>query len=54
LEAKLRVAVEQGNRQLQVIVNDLVTENMDLKNRIQLTKRKLAELEKLTKEALES
>jgi len=53
LETKLRAEVEQGNRQLQIMVNNLVTENMDLKNRIQLTERKLAELEKLIREALE-
>jgi len=53
LETKLRAEVEQGNRQLQIMVNKLVTENMDLKNRIQLTERKLAELEKLIREALE-
>jgi len=54
LEAKLRAEVEQGSRQLQVMVNNLVTENMDLKNRISLTERKLVELEKLIREALES
>jgi site-specific recombinase XerD len=53
LEAKLRAEVEQGNRQLQVMVNNLVTENMDLKNRIRLTEQKLTELEKLIREALE-
>jgi len=53
LEAKLRVEVEQGNRQLQVMVNNLVTENMDLKRRIQLTEQKLSELEHLIRQALE-
>jgi len=32
LKAKLRVEVEEQNRQLQLMVNNLVTENMDLKN----------------------
>jgi len=54
LETKLRAEVEQGNRQLQVMVNNLVTENMDLKRCIQLTEQKLDELEKLIREALES
>jgi site-specific recombinase XerD len=54
LEAKLRAEVEQGSRQLQVMVNNLVTENIDLKGRIRLTEQKLAELEKLIREALES
>lgn len=58
---KLRVEIEEGKKQLQTLVNGLTAkslkleqENMDLKNRIQLTEQKLAELEKLIKEALES
>ena len=37
----------------QILVNNLVTENTDLRHRIQMTERKLAELEKLVKEVLE-
>jgi len=57
---KLRVEVEEGKKQLQTLVNGLTAkslkleqENMDLKNRIQLTEQKLAELEKLIREALD-
>jgi len=53
IEAKLRGEIEQQNRQLQVMVNSLVTENMDLKGRIQLTEQKLAELDRLIREVLE-
>ena len=52
MRAKLRVEVEQQNRQLQVMVNSLITENMVLKNRIQNTERKLTELETVIEEAL--
>jgi hypothetical protein len=37
IREKLRVEVEQQNRQLQIMVNSLVTENMDLKSRIAKT-----------------
>jgi len=40
------------NRQLQTMVNNLVMENMDLKQRIQSTEKKLGELERLIREAL--
>lgn len=53
LKAKLRGEIEQQNRQLQIMVNNLVTENMDLKQRIQSTEKKLDELERLIREALE-
>jgi len=46
LREKLRVEVEQQNRQLQIMVNNLVTENMDLKGRIQKTENKLSDIEK--------
>jgi len=46
LKAKLRVEVEEQNRQLQLMVNNLVTENMDLKNRQRKTEEKLAGMEK--------
>lgn len=54
LKAKLRTEVEQQNRQLQIMVNNLVTENMDLKHRIQQTEKKLGDLEKLIHKALET
>jgi len=53
LETKLRAEVEQQNRQLQVMVNSLVTENMDLKNRVRSAEQKLTELERMVREALE-
>lgn len=41
LKTKLRVEVEEQNRQLQLMVNNLVTENMDLKNRQRKTDEEL-------------
>jgi len=52
--SKLRVEVEEGKKQLQDVVNTLVVENTDLKRRIQLAEKKIEEIEKLVKEALES
>jgi len=52
--SKLRVEVEKSKKQLQNVVNTLVTENTDLRHRIQVTEKKIVELEKLIKEALES
>jgi len=52
VEKKVRVEIEQQSHQLQVMVNSLVTENMDLKRRIQLTEQKLAELGKSIRELL--
>lgn len=40
IKTKVRNEVEQQNRQLQIMVNSLVTENMDLKKRVQLTEQK--------------
>jgi site-specific recombinase XerD len=54
IEAKLRGEITQQNRQLQVLVNNLATENTDLRHRIGIAERRLAELEKLIKEALET
>jgi hypothetical protein len=53
LKAKLRGEIEQQNRQLQVMVNNVVSENIDLKPRINRTEQKLAELEKAIHEILE-
>lgn len=60
IEAKLRVEVEEGKKELQALVNGLATksmrleeENKDLRNRIQKTEQKLAELEKLIRETIE-
>jgi len=53
LKAKLRGEIEQQNRQLQVMVNNVVSENIDLKLRISRTEQKLAELEKAIHEILE-
>jgi len=41
LRAKLRLEVEEQNRQLQLMVNNLLTENMDLKNRQRKTEDEL-------------
>ena len=38
--------MEQQSRQLQLMVNSLVTENMDLKNKIQSVERKLQDIKR--------
>jgi septal ring factor EnvC (AmiA/AmiB activator) len=53
LRTKLKGEIEQQNKQLQSMVNTLASENMDLKQRIAKTEKKLAELEKLIKASLE-
>jgi site-specific recombinase XerD len=50
LREKLRGEMEQQNKQLQVLVNSLVTENMDLKSRIQAVERKLGGIERHVQE----
>jgi hypothetical protein len=45
LREKLKVEMEQQNKQLQVLVNSLVTENMDLKSRIAKTEKQFSQLE---------
>jgi len=50
IKEKLKVEMEQQNRQLQVMVNSLVTENMDLKNRMQQVERKLEDIGKTVSE----
>jgi integrase len=52
IKQKVRFEVEQQNRQLQLMVNNLVTENMDMKKRIQRTEEKLTEIMKMLKESL--
>lgn len=46
IENKVRLEIEQSSKQLQIMVNSLVTENMDLKSRIQAVERKLGDIEK--------
>ena len=52
LRTKLKDELAEQNKQLQVMVNGLVSENIDLKKRVQKTEEKLAEMERLIKEAL--
>jgi integrase len=66
IESKVRVEVEQQNRQLQILVNGLTTENLeikskvakmeleniDLKKRVQKTEEKLTEIIKMLKESV--
>lgn len=52
LKDRLKVEMEKDTRQLQIMVNSLVTENMDMKNRMRQTELKLADLEKAVKELL--
>lgn len=54
IEAKLKGEMEQQNRQLQTLVNNLATKNTDLWHRIHMAERKLIELEKLVKNVLET
>jgi len=49
--SKLRVEVEDKSKQLDAVIRSLVTENADLKRRIQNTEKKLDDLEKLVREA---
>ena len=51
--AKLRVEVEERNRQLQMLVNGLTAENLDLKRRIARAEQKLAEIEEALKQILQ-
>jgi hypothetical protein len=46
IKEEFRVEVEQQNKRLQLTVNSPVTENMDLKNRLQLVERKLEDIAK--------
>jgi integrase/recombinase XerD len=50
LKEKLRGEMEQQNRQLQVMVNSLVSENIDLKGRISAVERKLGDIERHVQE----
>lgn len=52
LRAKLEGEIDAQNKQLQAMVNSLMSENIDLKKRIQKTEQKRAELERLIKESL--
>ena len=50
LKEKLKGEIEQQNRQLQTLVNSLLTENMDLKNRMGMAERKLEGIAKMLRE----
>ena len=50
IKEKLKTEIDLQNRQLQVLVNSLVTENMDLKRRTDLTGEKLQNIEKLVQD----
>jgi predicted nuclease with TOPRIM domain len=45
IKEKVKTEMEQQNKQLQIMVNSLVTENMDLKSRIAKTERQFSQLE---------
>lgn len=53
LREKLKGEIQEQNKQLQAMVNSVVTENMDLKQRIGRTEQKISELEKAVHEILE-
>lgn len=46
LKGKLKVEIDQQSRQLQVLVNNLLTENIDLKSRVQKVEGKFVSMEK--------
>jgi integrase/recombinase XerD len=46
IREKLKAEVQEQSKQLQIMVNSLLTENMDLKNRMQQVERKLSDFEK--------
>jgi site-specific recombinase XerD len=52
LRTQLESEVEEHSKHLQAMVNGLVSENIDLKERIQKTEQKLSEIEKLIRENL--
>ena len=54
IENKVRLEIEQSSKQLQLMVNSLVTENMDLKSRVQAVERKFQDIEKIVKELREA
>jgi len=54
LKAKLKDEIDEQHKQLQAMMNSLVSENLGFKKRIQRAEQKLAEIEKMLKEALEA
>jgi len=50
LEAKMRAEIDEKNRQLQQIINGLVSENMDLKQKMQKADEKLRQVEQTLQE----
>lgn len=46
IREKLKDEMEQQNRRFQIMVNSLVTENVDLKMRVQTAEQKLSNVEK--------
>jgi phosphotransferase system IIB component len=54
LKEKLKGEMEQQNRQLQLMVNSLVTENIDLKQRMSRTEQMLEQIQKSLKDLRES
>jgi site-specific recombinase XerD len=54
LREKLRGEMEQQNKQLQVLVNSLVSENIELKGRIQVVEGRFASMEKIISQMREA
>jgi len=50
LREKLKREIQEQNKQLQTMVNNVVSENIELKRRISQAEQKLAELEKAIRE----
>ncbi len=50
IKEKLRAEVQEQSKQLQIRVNSFLTENMDLKNRMQQMERKFQDIEKTVSE----
>ena len=53
LREKLKGEIQEQNKQLQTMVNALVSENVDLKQRIAKAEQKLDEIEKVIRESLQ-
>jgi integrase len=52
--SKLRVEVEERNKQLQQLVNGLTAENLELKEKIRMLESKISEIEKMLREIVKN
>jgi integrase len=52
--SKLRVEVEERNKQLQQLVNGLIAENLELKEKMRMLESKISEIEKMLREIVKT